>query len=185
MINRSISQHLIYLLSMYPTVTITGPRQSGKTTLARMLLPEWNYVSLEDPEMREFCTIDCKGFLKTYPDHTIIDEAQRVPALFSYLQTHIDLAGKKGMYVLTGSQNLNMMEAISQSLAGRTSVLKLLPFSYEEQKAANILPDTVEEQIFKGGYPRIFDAHIPPEQFYRDYTNLYVERDVRQLKNIG
>lgn len=103
MINRSISQHLIYLLSMYPTVTITGPRQSGKTTLARMLLPEWNYVSLEDPEMREFCTIDCKGFLKTYPDHTIIDEAQRVPALFSYLQTHIDLAGEKGMYVLTGS----------------------------------------------------------------------------------
>lgn len=185
MINRSISQHLIYLLSMYPTVTITGPRQSGKTTLARMLLPEWNYVSLEDPEMREFCTIDCKGFLKTYPEHTIIDEAQRVPALFSYLQTHIDLAGEKGMYVLTGSQNLNMMEAISQSLAGRTSVLKLLPFSYEEQKNANILPDTVEEQIFKGGYPRIFDAHIPPEQFYRDYTNLYVERDVRQLKNIG
>ena len=170
---------------MYPIVTITGPRQSGKTTLARMLLSDWQYVSLEDPEIREFCISDCKGFLKTFPNHTRMDEAQRVPKLFSYLQTHIDLAGEKGMYVLTGSQNLNMMEAISQSLAGRTSILKLLPFSYDEQKEAEILPDNVEEQIFTGGYPRIFDAHIPPQQFYRDYINLYVERDVRQLKNIG
>ena len=185
MIDRLISQHLIFLLNMYPIVTITGPRQSGKTTLSRMLLPEWNYVSLEDPEIREFCLSDCKGFLKNYSEHTIIDEAQRVPALFSYLQTHIDIAGKKGMYILTGSQNLNMMESISQSLAGRTSILKLLPFSYEEQKNADILPQTIEEQIFTGGYPRIFDSHIPPEQFYRDYINLYVERDVRQLKNIG
>ena len=185
MVERKISQQLISLLSMYPTVTVTGPRQSGKTTLARMLLPDWNYVSLEDPEIRAFCINDCKGFLKTYPKHTIIDEAQRVPNLFSYLQTHIDLAGEKGMYVLTGSQNLNMMEAISQSLAGRTSVLTLLPFSYEEQNDAKILPDSIEKQIFTGGYPRIFDAHIPPEQFYRDYINLYVERDVRQLKNIG
>lgn len=185
MVERTISQHLITLLSMYPTVTITGPRQSGKTTLARMMLPDWNYVSLEYPEIREFCVSDCRGFLKTYPTHTIIDEAQRVPNLFSYLQTHVDIAGEKGMYVLTGSQNLNMMEAISQSLAGRTSVLKLLPFSYEEQERAGILPESVEAQIFTGGYPRIFDAHIPPEQFYRDYINLYVERDVRQLKNIG
>ena len=173
------------LLTMYPTVTVTGPRQSGKTTLTKTLLPEWNYVSLEDPEMRDFCTSDCKGFLKTYPECTIIDEAQRCPTLFSYLQTHVDSAGKKGMYVLTGSQNLNMMESISQSLAGRTSVLKLLPLSYEEQREAGILPPTIEEQIFTGGYPRIFDAHIPPEQFYRDYISLYVERDVRQLKNIG
>ena len=184
MVERKISQQLISLLSMYPTVTVTGPRQSGKTTLARMLLPDWNYVSLEDPEIRAFCINDCKGFLKTYPKYTIIDEAQRVPNLFSYLQTHIDLAGEKGMYVLTGSQNLNMMEAISQSLAGRTSVLTLLPFSYEEQNDAKILPDSIEKQIFTGGYPRIFDAHIPPEQFYRDYINLYVERDVRQLLNI-
>ena len=89
---------------MYPIVTITGPRQSGKTTLARMLLSDWQYVSLEDPEIREFCISDCKGFLKTFPNHTIIDEAQRVPSLFSYLQTHVDLAGEKGMYVLTGSK---------------------------------------------------------------------------------
>lgn len=185
MISRKISEHLLTLLTMYPTVTVTGPRQSGKTTLARMLLQDWNYVSLEDPEMREFCSSDGKGFLKTYPEHTIIDEAQRVPNLFSYLQTHIDLAGKKGMYVLTGSQNLNMMEGVSQSLAGRTSILKLLPFSYEEMKESDILPNTEEAQIFFGGYPRVFDAHIPPEQFYLDYINLYVERDVRQLNNIG
>ncbi|MBR1536250.1 MAG: AAA family ATPase, partial [Treponema sp.] len=108
MVNRKIANQLNSLLSMYPIVTITGPRQSGKTTLARMLLPAWQYVSLEDPEIREFCISDCKGFLKTFPNHTIIDEAQRVPSLFSYLQTHVDLAGKKGMYVLTGSQNLNM-----------------------------------------------------------------------------
>ena len=185
MIQRQISDRLFKLLEMYPIVTIIGPRQSGKTTLARMSLKNWNYVSLEDPEAREFCSSDCKGFLKTYPEKTIIDEAQRVPALFSYLQTHVDLASKKGMYVLTGSQNLNMMESISQSLAGRTSILKLLPFSYEEQKKAKILPKTIEEQIFTGGYPRIFDSRIPPEQFYKDYINLYVERDVRQLKNIG
>ncbi len=185
MVPRKISEHFFSLLGMYPVVTVTGPRQSGKTTLARALLPGWDYVSLEDPEMRSFCQSDCKGFLRTYPGHTVIDEAQRVPSLFSYLQTHVDSAGEKGMYVLTGSQNLNMMEAISQSLAGRTSVLKLLPFSYEEQRDAGILPGSVEEQMFTGGYPRIFDAHIPPQQFYRDYINLYVERDIRQLKNIG
>lgn len=185
MIERDISRHLLSCLDMYPVVTITGPRQSGKTTLARTLLSGWNYVSLEDPEIREFCLSDCKGFLKTYPEQTIIDEVQRVPSLFSYLQTHIDIASKKGMYVLTGSQNLNLMASISQSLAGRTSILKLMPFSYEEQKNAKILPESIEEQIFTGGYPRIFDSQIPPEQFYRDYINLYVERDVRQLKNIG
>lgn len=185
MVSRKISKQFLSLLGMYPVVTVTGPRQSGKTTLARALLPDWNYVSLEDPEMRSFCQSDCRGFLASYPAHTIIDEAQRVPSLFSYLQTHVDLAGEKGMYVLTGSQNLHMMEAISQSLAGRTSVLKLLPFSYEEQHEAGILPGSVESQLFTGGYPRIFDACIPPQQFYRDYINLYVERDVRQLKNIG
>ncbi len=185
MVPRKISEHFLSLLGMYPIVTVTGPRQSGKTTLARALLPDWTYVSLEDPELRSFCLSDCRGFLSTYPSHVIIDEAQRVPSLFSYLQTHVDLAGEKGLYVLTGSQNLHMMQAVSQSLAGRTSILTLLPFSYEEQHDAGLLPGTVEEQLFTGGYPRIFDVQIPPQQFYRDYINLYVERDVRQLKNIG
>ncbi|MBQ7166163.1 MAG: ATP-binding protein [Treponema sp.] len=185
MFSRAITQHFLSLLNVYPIVTVTGPRQSGKTTLAKTALPDWNYVSLEDPDMRNFCKNDCKGFLQTYAEHTIIDEAQRVPELFSYLQTHVDSVGKNGMFVLTGSQNMNMMESISQSLAGRTSVLKLLPFSYEEQKAEDILPESVDAQIFTGGYPRIFDSGIPPYQFYKDYIELYVERDVRQLKNIG
>ncbi|MCR4714393.1 MAG: ATP-binding protein [Treponemataceae bacterium] len=185
MIRRDIAAHLTKLLSMYPVVTVTGPRQSGKTTLVQNLLSDWSYVSLEDPDMRSFCQSDCRGFLESYPEHTIIDEAQRVPSLFSYLQTHIDAKNNNGMYVLTGSQNMNMMESISQSLAGRTSVLKLLPLSYEEQKTAGVLPASVNEQIFTGGYPRIFNSHIPPNQFYKDYIELYVERDVRQLKNIG
>ncbi len=183
-IARTIAPHFLKLLGMYPIVTVTGPRQSGKTTLAKNSLPDWQYVSLEDPDMRSFCKNDCKGFLETFSDHTIIDEAQRVPELFSYLQTHVDSAGKNGMYVLTGSQNMNMMESISQSLAGRTSILKLLPFSYEEQKNAGILPNEVNAQIFTGSYPRIFDSHIPPAQFCKDYIELYVERDVRQLLNI-
>ena len=185
MIARNITPHFLRLLEIYPIVTVTGPRQSGKTTLVRNTLSDWNYVSLEDPDMRTFCINDCKGFLETYSEHSIIDEAQRVPDLFSYLQTHVDLVGKKGMYVLTGSQNMNMMESISQSLAGRTSILKLLPLSYEEQRDAKILPHDINAQIFTGGYPRIFDSNIPPSQFYKDYIELYVERDVRQLKNIG
>lgn len=185
MLERIISSYFTNLLTIYPIVTVTGPRQSGKTTLVKNVLPDWNYVSLEDPDVRSFCKNDCRGFLETYPENTIIDEAQRVPELFSYLQTHVDSKHKNGMYVLTGSQNMNMMESISQSLAGRTSVLKLLPFSYEEQKNAGILPLTVNEQIFTGGYPRIFDSHIPPSRFHKDYIELYVERDVRQLKNIG
>lgn len=185
MIKRTIENHFLNLLKIYPIVTVTGPRQSGKTTLVQNALPDWNYVSLEDPDMRIFCSQDCKGFLQTYNEHTIIDEAQRVPKLFSYLQTHVDSAHKNGMYVLTGSQNMNMMESISQSLAGRTSVLKLFPLSYEELKNAGLLPNSTNAQIFTGGYPRIFDSNIPPQQFYKDYIELYVERDVRQLKNIG
>ncbi|MBQ3670937.1 MAG: ATP-binding protein [Treponema sp.] len=185
MITRTILPQLHRLLELYPVVTVTGPRQSGKTTLARNALPDWNYVSLEDPDIRSFCKGDCRGFLATYPERTIIDEAQRVPELFSYLQTHVDAAGRNGMYVLTGSQNMNMMESISQSLAGRTSVLKLLPLSYEEQEDAGILPESVDAQIFTGGYPRIFDSRIPPAQFCKDYIELYVERDVRQLRSIG
>ena len=109
MIGRDIAAHLKKLLSMYPVVTVTGPRQSGKTTLVQNLLSDWSYVSLEDPDIRSFCQSDCKGFLESYPEYTIIDEAQRVPSLFSYLQTHIDAINKNGMYILTGSQNMNMM----------------------------------------------------------------------------
>ena len=128
MIDRILQTKLQELSKKYPIVTLTGPRQSGKSTLLRHAFPDYKYVSLEDPDIRLFATEDPRGFLATYPDKTIIDEAQREPALFSYLQTHTDREGHEGMYLLAGSHNFLLMENISQSLAGRTAILKLLPF---------------------------------------------------------
>ena len=156
MIDRILQTKLQELSKKYPIVTLTGPRQSGKSTLLRHAFPDYKYVSLEDPDIRLFATEDPRGFLATYPDKTIIDEAQREPALFSYLQTHTDREGHEGMYLLAGSHNFLLMENISQSLAGRTAILKLLPFK-----------------------------HITPSEFYPYYIQTYVERDVRLMKNIG
>ena len=185
MIERTLQNKLQELSRKYPIVTLTGPRQSGKSTLLRHTFPDYAYVSLEDPDMRMFASEDPRGFLATYPDRTIIDEAQRVPTLFSYLQTHTDQANQEGMYLLAGSHNFLLMESISQSLAGRTAVLKLLPFSHAEMKAARILPATVDQEIFSGGYPRLYDKSIEPTDYYPYYVQTYVERDVRALKNIG
>ncbi len=185
MIDRLLQKKAQALMKKFPVVTLTGPRQSGKSTLLKHAFPNYRYVSLEDPDMRLFATEDPKGFLATYPDKTIIDEVQRVPALFSYLQTHIDQAGKEGMYLLAGSHNFLLMESINQSLAGRTAILKLLPFSHAEMKAANILPNSTENEIFTGGYPRLYDKGIHPTDYYPFYIQTYVERDVRLLKNIG
>lgn len=131
--------------------------------------------------MRLFATDDPRGFLSTYPDKTIIDEAQRVPSLFSYIQTHTDKENKTGMYMLAGSHNFLLMENVNQSLAGRTAVLKLLPFSHHEMSLGNILPSTVDEEIFKGAYPRIYDKDIAPTDYYPYYIQTYVERDVRLM----
>ncbi len=185
MIERELQQKLTELAAKYPIVTLTGPRQSGKSTLLRHTFPEYGYVSLEDPDMRLFATDDPRGFLATYPDKTIIDEAQRVPSLFSYIQTHTDKEGREGMYMLAGSHNFLLMESVNQSLAGRTAVLKLLPFSHAEMEAGGILRQSVDEEIFAGGYPRLFDKVIAPADYYPFYIQTYVERDVRLLKNIG
>lgn len=185
MVDRFLQHKLNALMKKFPVVTLTGPRQSGKSTLLKSAFPKYRYVSLEDPDMRSLATEDPKGFLATYPDKTIIDEIQRVPSLFSYLQTHIDNTGKEGMYLLAGSHNFLLMESINQSLAGRTAILKLLPFSHAEMKAAGILPASVDEEIFMGGYPRLYDKGIYPTDFYPFYIQTYVERDVRMLKNIG
>lgn len=126
-------------------------------------------VSLEDPDMRLFATEDPRGFLATYPDKTIIDEVQRVPSIFSYIQTHTDKENKEGMYLL----------------AGRTAILRLLPFSHLEMKEGNILPSTVNEEIFKGAYPRLYDKDITPTDYYPFYIQTYIERDVRLMRNIG
>ena len=185
MIQRLLQTKLSELIQKYPIVTLTGPRQSGKSTLLRYSFPDYKYVSLEDPDMRLFATDDPRGFLSTYPDKTIIDEVQRVPSLFSYIQTHTDKVGKEGMYLLAGSHNFLLMENINQSLAGRTAILKLLPFSHTEMKQDGILPSSIDEEIFKGNYPRLYDKNIAPSDYYPFYVQTYVERDVRLMKNIG
>lgn len=185
MIERTLSEKLLQLSSQYPIVTLTGPRQSGKSTLLRNAFPEYTYLSLEDLDIREFANADPRGFLSTYGNKVIIDEVQRVPALFSYLQTHVDKAGETGMFMLAGSQNFQLMESINQSLAGRTAVLRLLPFSRQELLPTGLLPTNINAEIFTGSYPRIYDKSIAPTDYYPYYIQTYVERDVRQLKNIG
>ena len=184
MINRDIKEKLALMGSKFPIVTLTGPRQSGKSTLLKSVLTDYSYVSMEDPDNRLFATDDPRGFIRTYPDKTFIDEVQRVPELFSYLQTHVDDENREGMYYLAGSQNFLLMQSISQSLAGRTAILKLLPLSHKELKQAEILPFSTEEEIFFGGYPRIYDKHIHPTDFFPNYIQTYIEKDVRLLKNI-
>ena len=185
MIERTLQTKLLEFVKKYPIVTLTGPRQSGKSTLLRHSFPDYKYISLEDPDIRLFATDDPRGFLATYPDKTIIDEVQRVPALFSYIQTHVDKEGREGMYLLAGSHNFLLMESINQSLAGRTAILKLLPFSHVEMQKSGILPQTVDKEIFQGAYPRLYDKDLTPSDYYSFYIQTYVERDVRLMKNIG
>ena len=185
MIERTQQAKLLQLATKYPFVTITGPRQSGKSTLAELTFPDYKCVSLEDLDNREFATEDPRGFIATYPSHTIIDEVQRVPTLLSYLQTHTDRERRMGMYILTGSQNTELMDAVDQSLAGRVGILTLLPFSHEEMRNAGILPETTNKEIFCGAYPSIYDRSIDPTDYYPNYIKSYIERDVRQMKAIG
>lgn len=185
MIKRDIADKIRLMSEKFPIVTVTGPRQSGKSTLLKSMFPDYRYVSLENPDMRLFATQDPKGFIKTFYSHVIIDEAERVPQLFSYLQTHVDDVNESGMYMLAGSRNFHLMSAIDQSLAGRTAVMKLLPLSRHELHESDILPGTINEQIFKGFYPRIYDKDIAPTDYYPSYIATYVERDVRAMLNIG
>ena len=185
MIDRILKNKLLHFASMYPIVTVTGPRQSGKSTLIKSTFHDYRYVSLEEPDMREFATSDPRGFLTTFTDKTIIDEAQRVPSLFSYIQSIIDEKNNAGMYVLAGSHNFLLMEAINQSLAGRTAILKLLPLSHNEMIRGGIHFEDLNEEIFKGSYPRIYDKNLDCWDFYQFYIETYVQRDVRLIKNIG
>jgi len=184
-IDRQLSSTLKQRLKQYPVVTLTGPRQSGKSTLLKNLLPDYKYVSLENPDARLFAADDPRGFLNNYTDNAIIDEAQAVPQLFSYIQGIVDEKNKPGMFVLSGSQNFLLLEKISQSLAGRTGILKLYPFSHDEISAVKKGSMSTDEWMFRGGYPRIYDMNIPPEIYYPDYTQTYLERDVKSLHNIG
>lgn len=184
MFKRIISQKLKQLVTQYPIVAITGPRQSGKTTLVRYVFPERPYISLEDPDIREFASTDPRGFLSTYPVGTILDEIQRAPELFSYLQTRVDEIGREGLYILTGSFNLGLMEGISQSLAGRVALLNLLPLSLLELAQANQEPENLQDLLFAGLYPRIHDKKISPHEWYANYVSTYLERDVRTVTKV-
>ncbi len=182
-INRTLETHLKFLAAKFSVITLTGPRQSGKSTLVRHVFPEKQYISCEDPDTRLFASQDPRGFLDTH-SNAVIDEAQKVPELFSYLQTKVDATDKPGQYILTGSHDFLLFERISQSLAGRTAVVKLLPFSLQEIYAASNFK-TCEEYLFTGFYPRIYKMDIPPEHFYPSYVQTYIERDVRLIKNIS
>ena len=184
MIGRDATTTLLQLAKGYPILAITGPRQSGKTTLAQAVFPKKPYVSLEDPDQREFANTDPRGFLARYPDGAILDEVQKCPDLFSYLQTHVDLDGRVGLFVLTGSQQFGLLSGISQSLAGRVGLIQLLPFSLSELIAAGSSPDRLEEILFQGSYPPIYDKELTPGNWYSNYVMTYVERDVRQIVNV-
>jgi len=184
MIHRKLHDQLVYFATKYPVVTLTGARQCGKSTLLKNCFPAYKYVTLEDPDVRLYAEEDPRGFLKKYDDKTIIDEAQHVPALFSYIQTRVDEINREGMYILSGSQNFLLMQSISQSLAGRTAVLKMYPFSFQELQSTKHAHDSINKLMFTGGYPRIYDKEISPDNFYPSYIQTYIERDVRNLKNI-
>jgi len=181
MIYRTITKELLTQLREYPVVTVIGPRQAGKTTLVRNVLPDYSYVSLEDPENRQLANDDPKAFLKRYSGKTIFDEVQRTPHLLSYLQGIVDEEGTNGRFVLTGSHQLELRAAITQSLAGRTGILHLLPLSIGELHDAKISFDDFESYIVQGFLPRIYDQHQRPRTAYANYYQTYVEKDVRQL----
>lgn len=180
MIPRTLAPVLKSLATQYPVLTVTGPRQSGKTTLCRATFPEKPYANLESPDVREFARGDPRGFLASHPDGAILDEIQRVPELLSYLQPIVDESNRPGHYIVTGRQQFEVMTGITQSLAGRTAVLKLLPLSIEELATAGPLPD-IDRLLLTGFYPRIHDAGLDPTQALGDYLETYVERDLRQL----
>ena len=184
MINRKISDYIIKESSCYPVVTLLGPRQAGKTTLARHCFPNHRYVNLEDPPIRELAIADERKFFALYPPPLIIDEIQRAPQLTSSIQVQVDAdRDRMGAFVLTGSQQPSLAAAVNQSLAGRTSVLSLMPLTVRELQEAGIRP-TTDELILKGFMPDVHVRKIPPASYYRNYFQTYVERDIRQLINL-
>lgn len=183
MISRELANIINNLRTKFPVITLTGPRQSGKTTLIKSIYKDLPYVSLEDIDIRNNATIDPRGFLSNFPNGAILDEVQRVPDLFSYIQGIVD-NNRNIHFMLSGSQNFLLLQNISQSLAGRAAILKLLPFAINELFEAGITFEKYEEIIFKGFYPGIYDKNIEPSYFYPSYISTYVEKDIRQIKNI-
>jgi len=184
MIPRIAQETLIRLAKGFPIVAITGPRQSGKTTLARSTFPQKPYLSLEDPDVRATAESDPRGLLAGFPEGAILDEAQRAPHLFSYLQTKVDERFLPGMFVLTGSRQFGLLSGITQSLAGRVGLIHLLPFATSELSPAGLLPESLEDLMLRGLYPPLYDRPILPGDWFPGYVATYVERDARQLLNV-
>ncbi|WP_446008415.1 ATP-binding protein [Candidatus Electrothrix sp.] len=201
MLQRTLETKLKKTATQYPVLTLTGPRQSGKTTLVRAVFSEYDYVSLEDPETRSFAQEDPRGFFKQYSGNVILDEVQRTPDLFSYIQVIVDQEDQPGQFILTGSQNFLLLNSISQSLAGRCAVFHLLPFALDELQGIPSFPATelgsgfpserrkpdqdLNDLLFKGFYPRIHDKKLEPQDWLRNYYQTYIERDVRDIVNVG
>jgi hypothetical protein len=184
MIKRAITPHILRLAKKYPIITITGPRQSGKTTLARAAFPHKPYQTLEDPDTRRVAEKDPRQFLRQFPKGAVIDEVQRVPHLLSYIQTIVDESKQTGLFILTGSAQFELMHTITQSLAGRTALFRLLPFTVNELPRSFRSTMSADDYMYTGFYPRIYDKKINPTEALSFYINTYIERDVRILLNV-
>lgn len=183
LINRKLTNEINRLIPHFPVITITGPRQSGKTTLCKELFPDYTYINLEDIDLREQIQRDPKAFLSKYPKKLIIDEAHHYPELFSYIQVLVDPDPER-RFILTGSSNFSLLEKVTQSLAGRTAILTLLPLSLHELGEERIRDLSAETLILNGGYPAIWSKGVPRDALYRNYYTTYIERDIRQIINI-
>lgn len=184
MIKRILSTKILKTSKVAPIIGIVGPRQSGKTTLAKEVFPKYTYVNLEQPDTRQYAQNDPKAFLDQYDNHIILDEIQRVPELFSYLQVKTDNDKKMGQYILTGSQHFLMMQSITQSLAGRIAIFNLYPLSYEELSNDNKQKKDIYTQIWYGGYPRLYEQEISPLIWINNYIQTYIDRDVSLISQI-
>ena len=182
--NRLIKKQMDIYLKKYPVLVLTGPRQSGKTTFLKEQFPNYTYVNLENPDLRNYAIKDPNGFLTEHSRYVILDEVQRVPHLFSYLQTKVDDDNITGQYILSGSQNFHLMRSITQSLAGRVGLFKLLPFDIQEMEQAGWLNDDYAVNLQRGFYPGLYDRDIPSKVFYSNYIQTYVERDLSELIHV-
>ncbi len=185
MIERDVASRLAEAAQTWPSITLTGPRESGKSTLCRALFPQHPYETLEAPDVRAFALEDPRSFLAQFPEGAILDEVHRAPELLSYLQGSIDAETTPGRWILTSSQNLSLLESVSQSLAGRTAVHRLLPLTRGETIRFPRCPETLDESLLAGSYPRIFDSDLDPVDWLRSFVATYIERDVRMVSNVG